>query len=370
MRCPNCGASSESIDCIECGRSVPLSIQIINNAIRFYNEALIKINMKDLSGAIDLCEKSISLDKNNIDARNLLGLLHYKKGAIGEALKHWMVSSNIDTNKTNKAFYYLEDFKSNPKKYNNVNDAVVLYNQAIYYLKTKNDDLAVIRLKKALDTNPTFIDAMNLLAFCYIVQRKYKSANKLIQIVLKIDINNYLAKKYLMELQQTKSKINYDDELVSDYQYNGKSMAEDEDKSFTDEDRMQFSMIASFIVGILISGAVVVIGGLLVSSEEKSELVFMQKTNDSYQERFKDMEEYTVVLQEELANIQSELEVYMQKDLINQNKDRLTHAETLYNLTQYSDSRVIFDRIDFQGFDDASMQRYVELRDKLSSQGA
>lgn len=365
MRCPNCGASSETVDCIECGRSVPLTIQIINNAIRFYNEALVKISMKDLSGAIDLCEKSISLDKNNAEARNLLGLLNYKKGAVGEALKHWTISSNIDINKTNKAFYYLEDYRNNSHQYNKMNDAVALYNQAIYYLKTKNDDLAVIRLKKALDTNPTFIDAMNLLAFCYILQKNYGNASKLVDIVLKIDANNYLAKKYSLELLQTKSKRNFDENIVSNYQYNGKSMKDGNEKSFTDDDRLQFSKIISFIFGILVSGAVLCAGGFFLYVKTQAEIQIIQEENEAILKTIQDKDTYISNVQDNFVALEDELQIYMKKDLINQNKDRLLHSETLYLKTQLEDAKVIFSMIDYDGFDESCMIRYYELKEKL-----
>ena len=63
--------------------------------IRLYNEALPLAGETDLSGAAANLEQSLLFDKNNIQARNLLGLIYCETGRIGDALRHWIISSSL-----------------------------------------------------------------------------------------------------------------------------------------------------------------------------------------------------------------------------------------------------------------------------------
>ena len=83
------------------------------------------------------------------------------------------------------------------------NDAVRMYNQAIYYLKQGSDDLAIIQLKKALDNNPDFLDAYNLMTLCCIEDKNMKRAQHYNEIVLKRDTLNPLALHYAQLMGST-----------------------------------------------------------------------------------------------------------------------------------------------------------------------
>jgi tetratricopeptide (TPR) repeat protein len=75
-----------------------------------------------------------------------------------------------------------------------------MYNNALTYLKQKSDDLAIIQLKKAIEINPKFIDALNLLTLCYLIQQEKDRASQLIDKVLTIDSQNPVALNYYSEL--------------------------------------------------------------------------------------------------------------------------------------------------------------------------
>jgi len=79
MKCYNCGAKlgRENI-CPECGVNVKIYKKIVMASNEYYNDALAKASVRDLSGAIESLKTSLKFNKLNIDARNLLGLMKYR----------------------------------------------------------------------------------------------------------------------------------------------------------------------------------------------------------------------------------------------------------------------------------------------------
>jgi TolA-binding protein len=85
-------------------------------------------------------------------------------------------------------------------------DSVSLYNEALEYVKQKNDDLAIIRLKKALEINGKFVDALNLLSLCYLMRGRNNDALDIVNTVLRIDVNNPIALGYYRQICPDKSR--------------------------------------------------------------------------------------------------------------------------------------------------------------------
>ena len=90
MKCYNCGAKlgRENI-CPECGVNVKIYKKIVMASNEYYNDALAKASVRDLSGAIESLKTSLKFNKLNIDARNLLGLIYFEMGEVVEALTEW-----------------------------------------------------------------------------------------------------------------------------------------------------------------------------------------------------------------------------------------------------------------------------------------
>ena len=196
MKCPNCSFEFfEGCRCPDCGVDVYVFRKARSASIRLYNEAISLAEGKDLSGAVANLEQSLLFDKNNIQARNLLGLIYCETGLIGDALKHWIISTSIQPD-GNAAAGYIDFLQKNAREMEKCNDAVRMYNQAITYLKQGSDDLAVIQLKKSIDNNPDFLDAYNLMTLCCIEDKNMKRAQHFNEIVLKRDIRNPLALHY------------------------------------------------------------------------------------------------------------------------------------------------------------------------------
>ncbi|MGM9917391.1 tetratricopeptide repeat protein [Anaerotignum sp.] len=196
MKCPNCGFEFfEGFHCPDCGVDVYVFRKARSASIRLYNEALGLAEEKDLSGAAANLEQSLLFDKNNVQARNLLGLIYCETGRIGDALKHWIISTSI-LPEGNAASGYIDFLQKNGREMEKCNDAIRMYNQAINYLKQGSDDLAIIQLKKSIDNNPDFLDAYNLMTLCCIEDKNIKRALHFNDIVLRRDIRNPIALHY------------------------------------------------------------------------------------------------------------------------------------------------------------------------------
>lgn len=196
MRCGNCGHIVESGEiCPKCGIDIVVFSRAKNISIRLYNKGLSLAKRNDLSTSISLLEQSLLFDKKNIDARNLLGVIYCEVGRIAEGLRHWIVSASFKK-EDNLSIKYIEFLQKNARKMELWNDSVLMYNKALEYLKNGSDDLAIIQLKKALDINPEFIDACNLMTLCCIDEKNYSRANQFIDTVLNKDCRNPFALSY------------------------------------------------------------------------------------------------------------------------------------------------------------------------------
>ena len=201
MICYNCGCRlSEKNFCTGCGADVTLYKQIMYASNRFYNEGLEKAQVRDLSGAIHCLIESLKLNKNHIDARNLLGLVYFECGEVVAALSEWVISKNIRSEK-NIADDYINMIQNNPGRLETFNQTVKKYNQALAYCQQDSLDLAIIQLKKVLSMNPRFLQAHQLLALLYINSQEWEKAKKELDKCLRIDTNNTTTLRYLKEVE-------------------------------------------------------------------------------------------------------------------------------------------------------------------------
>lgn len=113
MFCYNCGCHlSEHDFCTSCGADVSLYKKIMCMSNRFYNDGLEKAGVRDLTGAINSLRQSLKFNKNNIEARNLLGLVYFETGEVVAALSEWVISKNMRPEK-NIADDYINMLQSN-----------------------------------------------------------------------------------------------------------------------------------------------------------------------------------------------------------------------------------------------------------------
>ena len=200
MRCHKCNSVLSDEDyCLKCGADVSVYKIVVKASNSYYNQGLEKARVRDLTGAVTALKTSLSLNKKNIKARNLLGLVYYEMGELAMALSEWVISLNLKQDR-NVAEVYIRKVKSNPNKLELINQAAKRYNIALAKAKEGGDDVALIQLKKVAATYPKFIRANLLLALIYMKRNEDERALKVLHRVLKIDRNNTLALKYIDEI--------------------------------------------------------------------------------------------------------------------------------------------------------------------------
>lgn len=208
MNCLKCGAPlliNET--CSKCGISDALMKKAINTSNHYYNCALDKVYIRNLSDAVQDLLYALKYNKKNIEARNLLGLIYYEMGDVVEALSQWVISINYQE-KANIAADYINEVKNNPTKLENTNQTIKKYNIALNYAKQGNKDLALIQIKKVLSLCPNFVKGYLLLALLYMDAEQNDKARKALKRVLRIDHNNTLGLKYMQLLEGNGKSLN------------------------------------------------------------------------------------------------------------------------------------------------------------------
>ncbi len=202
MICPNCGSnmSDKKKRCERCGTDMMLYRKVYRASNLYYNNGLAKVKVRDLSGAVTSLKSSLQLNKMNINARNLLGLVYYEMGETVAALSEWVISRHFQPTE-NDAEEYINKVQSNPTKLDALNQAIKRYNTALNLARQGSDDLSIIQLKKVVSLNPHFIRAYHLLALLYMKQKENEKAKKYLYRAAKIDVSNTTTLRYLKELE-------------------------------------------------------------------------------------------------------------------------------------------------------------------------
>lgn len=166
----------------------------------YYNLGLSLAKERNLSSALNALSIALGLNKKNIDARNLYGLICFEMGEETKALISWVISINI-SQIGNPAQNYLQKIRNKSAYLEKSQDAISKYNKAISQIRTVNYDMARMNLKQAVDIRPHFVKAMLALALLDIKEGKAGEAKKLLDTVLSIDRFNTKAITYLDEMK-------------------------------------------------------------------------------------------------------------------------------------------------------------------------
>jgi tetratricopeptide (TPR) repeat protein len=186
--------------CERCGNDLTIYKKVFSASNHFYNDGLARAKVRDLSGAIISLRKSLELNKLNINARNLLGLVYYEMGEMVAAISEWVISKHFKP-EDNDADEYINKVQSNLTKLDSLNQAIKRYNTALGFAKQGSDDLAIIQLKKVVNLNVNFIRAYQLLVLLLIKTGEKDKARKYLQKIAKIDVTNTTTLKYLKEIE-------------------------------------------------------------------------------------------------------------------------------------------------------------------------
>lgn len=173
---------------------------------RLYNQGLEKAQIRDLSGAINCLSRSVKLNKMNIQARNLLGLVYFETGEVVSALSEWVISKNI-LEEGNPATEYIQRLQAHSNKLDQINQSIKKYNQCLLYCHQGNTDMAILQLKKVIAQNPKLIKGYQLLALLYMREENYEKARKLLKSAAVIDKTNTTTLRFLKEVDDQTGKM-------------------------------------------------------------------------------------------------------------------------------------------------------------------
>lgn len=200
MKCYHCGSTLTKHNfCTACKRDVRQYKQVLEAANRKYNEGLDKAQVRDLTGAVTALKQCLKLNKEHVDARNLLGLVYFEMGEVVLALSEWIISKNLQP-ESNIASDYIALLQENQGKLDNYNQAIHKFNTALDLCHQGSDDLAIIQLKKIILMHPNLVKAYLLLALLYMGRGQYEKAYPVLKKVSHIDRGNTQAQRYLREI--------------------------------------------------------------------------------------------------------------------------------------------------------------------------
>lgn len=306
--CPKCGQELNlEAFCENCNISFHIYDKIKATSKLLYNQGLQFSKVRDLSAAINTLQKSIRLDKKNIDARNLLGLVYFEIGETILAFQQWVISKNLQPN-DNIAETYLKNIQENQTYLEKLNTAIKRYNQALQHISQNSEDLAVIQLKKAISLNPKFIKSYLLLALCYINEDQIQKAQAILQKVLAIDKNNYIARKYYDDITE-KEPVQNKEEIKENININKNSK-----KWFLLSYNSSFQQVILIAAGAIIGLAV----ALFLISPNK---IKSQKNEISL------LKEQAAIRETELKDISSKLQNEIERNQILENDKEQLDSE-------------------------------------------
>ncbi len=268
MRCIYCNTQlGNEMYCPRCGADLSLPRRIVRISNLLYNKGLEKASVRDLSGAIACLQQSLKFNKENTDARNLLGLCYYETGEAVSALCEWVISKNIKSG-DNLAEEYIDRLQNDRNQLDAINQSIRKYNQSVEYCRQNHEDMAVMQLKKVVAQNPKLVKAQQLLALLYMKRQEYEKARRLLKKSLAIDNTNTTSLRFLTHVEETtgrtgafspRSRQPREDETIREeggtLRYNSGNETIIQPTTFRDS-----STIATFInigLGILLGGAII-----------------------------------------------------------------------------------------------------------------
>ncbi|WP_251205135.1 tetratricopeptide repeat protein [Acetatifactor aquisgranensis] len=317
----------------------------------YYNEGLEKAGVRDLSGAVVSLRRSLQFNKNNIKARNLLGLVYFEMGEAASALREWVISKNMSPEK-NIADEYIDKMRSNSARLDSINQTVKKYNRALALCNQDGEDLAVIQLRKVLSMNPRFIRAHQLLALLYMKQEEWDHAERELRKCMDIDKNNLLTLRYLKEVEQALMpeegiKRRRKDESV---RYRSENEIIIQPLNVKEPKRGGgFATVLNMVIGLIIGIAamyflVVPAAQSRVRNEEQQTITKISNESDAKTARIQELEDRIEDLNGNVQNLYTEIEGYVGAGGTIQTTEELFQIAAAY--TESGDMYVAMDQLE------------------------
>lgn len=339
MICYHCGCNLTNHSfCTNCGVDVGLYKKIMAVSNMYYNEGLEKAGVRDLSGAIICLRQSLKFNKNNIEARNLLGLVYFEMGEVVTALGEWVISQNTKPAK-NIAADYINMVQSNETEFETIKQSIKKYNQALIYCQQDSKDLAIIQLKKVISLNPKFFRAHQLLALLYIDAEEWEKADKALKKCCRIDSNNTTVLRYKKEVDRmllpegngksSKNKKNIGD--VIHYQRDNETIIQ----PFGYKEQKGISSIINIVIGVAIGVAVayfLILPARITNAKAglTEQYKAVSEQLDAKSGKITELESTISSLTEENNNLHEQLDIYVGTDGTMQIMDDLLSAAKQY----------------------------------------
>ena len=355
MLCYNCGCNlSEHDFCTSCGVDVSLYKKIIYISNRFYNDGLEKACVRDLTGAVSSLRQCLKFDKNNVEARNLLGLVYFETGEVVAALSEWVISKNLRPKK-NIADDYINMIQTNPTRLDTINQTIKKYNQALTYCHQDSLDLAVIQLKKVLSLNPKFIRAHQLLALLYINIEDWEKAKRELTKCMHIDTNNTTTLRYLKEVDEMLSpeeeiksggkKKKRSDEVIK-YQSGNETIIQPAAVREGKGGGSLLNLGLGLLIGIAIAWFLILPARIQTARAAiDDDLRKVSEQSDAKTATINELEQQLKEVQDANGTLSQDLEAYMGRDSSLQAYDSLINAADAY-LADSEDVITVIDYLD------------------------
>ena len=365
MICYRCGCTlSEHNFCTNCGADVALYKRIIYISNRFYNDGLERASVRDRTGAVTSLRQSLKFDKNNVEARNLLGLVYFETGEVVAALSEWVISKNLRPKK-NIADDYIDMIQTNQNRLDTINQTIKKYNQALTYCNQDSLDLAVIQLKKVLSLNPKFIRAHQLLALLYINSEEWERAKRELTKCLEIDTNNTATLRYLKEVDEmlmpeegvknTTKKQRKSDEIIK-YQSGNETIIQPVNMKEGKGVTSLLNLGIGLAIGIAIAFFLILPARIQSAKANiDEELRKVSEQSDAKTATIDELQQQLGVLTEEKNNLEQDLSAYLGTDGTLRSVDSLMKAAGAY-LTNPEEVTVVADYLEEIEADEAESE--------------
>lgn len=339
----------------------------------WYNDGLKKAKIRDMSSAIASLRRSLQYNKENIAARNLLGLVYYGRGEVVEALVEWIISKNLKSHE-NIATYYIKKVQDTPNELDVINQAIKKYNQCLVYCSQDGEDLAVIQLKKVVAAHPTFLKAYQLLALLYLHTEQYGKAKQVLRRAHKLDTTSDITLRYMHELTQMHTKKpekvkkeKESKETAVTYQLGNETIIQPVISGI--RDNAGILTILNIILGIVVGAAVVWF--LIVPSMDQSRATKTNKEVLAYTDQLSAKEAEISALKKELENYratsdQTEATMATAASTKTSYESLMTVSEQ-FSSYQYSDETMAesLKQIERESLGDSGKARYDTIADEV-----
>lgn len=379
MKCFNCGCDlSRKNFCTGCGVDVSVYKRIMYISNRYYNDGLDKANVRDLSGAVVSLRQSLKFNKNNIDARNLLGLVYFEMGEVVAALSEWVISKNLRPKK-NLADDYIDAIQSNPARLETINQTVKKFNLALHYCYQDSKDLAIIQLKKVLSMNPRLVQGHQLLALLYIDAEDWEKAKRELMRCCKVDANNTTTLGYLKLVNEMlkhgeetsgskqRQKVEVTQDAVT-YQSGNETIIQPLNVKEPKGTSSILNILIGLLIGLAVSYFLILPARIQIAQKSmKEELKVISENADTKTARITELETENSHLEQTNKDLQQSLEEYTGSSGENNKTDSLMQAAINY-LTTPDDYKAISDMlysVDATYLNESASDAYKQLYNKL-----